>query len=535
MSAKHVRPTSKISIFIRFVQWPLGIVLGILSLYALAYAAKVLFGISPLDWGLFDRFPAIGPADGQGTGEIGDTLGGLLGPLLTAAALFATLKVAYEEGQRANRQFEDLESRSKIERAGKVVAWVGETSHDLNDSDDEYWHGVVVQNDSGLVVTRLDISVSEISEDDEKLEISNPEDDHGMNIQDRETIIPPGAWFIPFKAQAAGRPGEEQEANWQRIMPIMVLNGQMHVNMSLASTDRSVAQACEQTPAEPIAISLHTRLTIDSDDQPFYVVDHMRYIVGGQEWHRGTRALSGNASSDVPREDSPWTGWRQNSLDAAERNVRQNAIQPVYGSNQKTEPAVSNFLIETIRVLCGLKAEDDRAINKGAMRGYNVDCDNEAISRSGIIGVSLPTGKKGGDGSDSGSGKTSSRLRLHLSEGVALELTGIGKLYPKNIKRVDPVSAKIKAPIPPDGCTWKYSDKQLTQRAAYQLHKLSEGNRGAVFKSNERKGVESSIRQQTAYWESNMGMWLAILADVAEKSIELEKATQPDGIVSVGD
>lgn len=533
MSVKHMQSKSKISIFIRLVQWPVGIVLGILSLYALAYAAKVLFGISPLDWGLFDRFPAIGPADGQGTGEIGDTLGGLLGPLLTAAALFATLKVAYEEGQRANKQFEDLESRSKSERAGKVVAWVGETSHDLNDSDDEYWHGVVVQNDSGLVVTRLDISVSEVSEDVEKFEISSPENDQRMNIQDRETIIPPGAWFIPFKAQVAGGQGEGQEATWQRIMPIMVLNGQMHVNMSLASADPDVAQVSEQSPAEPIAISLHTRLTIDSDDQPFYVVDHMRYIVGGQEWHRGTRVPSGNASSDVPREDSPWTGWRQNSLDAAERNVRQNAIQPVSGSNQKTEPAVSKFLIETIKELCGLKTEDHRAINKGAVRGYNIDCDNEAISQSGIVGVSLPTGKK--VGSDAGSGKTSSRLRLHLSKGFALEFTGIGKLYPKNIKRVDPIATKVKAPIPPEGYTWKYSDKQLTQRAAYQLHKLSKGNRGAVFKSNKHKGVESSVRQQTAYWESNMGMWLAILADVAEKSIELEKATQPDSIVSVGD
>ena len=100
------------------------------------------------------------------TGPVGDTFGGLLGPILNAAVLAATVFLAVSWQPR----------KEERDRAANIVGWIAET---------EGGHlGVVVANTSGSVASMVDVVVQRSGDD--------------TPLIDREATVPPGLWFIPF-------------------------------------------------------------------------------------------------------------------------------------------------------------------------------------------------------------------------------------------------------------------------------------------------------------------------------------------------
>ena len=166
------------------------------------------------------------------TGPIGDTFGGTLGPLLNALVLAATVWIAiFVQPAQVQRDRTDTEAREdglriRLEeenRAAEVVAWIAET-------EDQRYVGVVVTNGADSVVHNVDIEVDASNADD------------ALDI-DRETVVPPGTWFIPFKA-VQGDLGEtvEGDLGWRLPVPVRQTDG-MEVSLERLDTKNSESVA----------------------------------------------------------------------------------------------------------------------------------------------------------------------------------------------------------------------------------------------------------------------------------------------------
>lgn len=201
------------------------------------------------------------------TGPIGDTFGGILGPILNAAVLATTVWVAVvwqpmQDRKRRDQEEEKRDQEERLDRASDVVGWVAET-------EDHSYYGVVVTNDADSLVRMVDIKVKV---------------NHAPNFRlrpDREESLPRGTWFIPFATNnGALKPG------WMLPVPVRESNG-MRVEMNKLIADDS-KPAADDILSEVVELYLrpHVREAHNGDDQPFFALDLFRYQLHGQDWVR---------------------------------------------------------------------------------------------------------------------------------------------------------------------------------------------------------------------------------------------------------
>lgn len=194
------------------------------------------------------------------TGPIGDTFGGILGPILNAAVLVTTVWVAVvwqpkQDEKRRDRQEEKHHEDEQRDRASDVVGWVAET-------EDHSYYGVVVTNDADSLVRMVDIKVKAY---------------HAPGFElapDREESLPRGTWFIPFATNSG-----TLKSGWMLPVPVRETNG-MRVEMNKPAAEDSANAVAE------LYLRPHVRETHNDRDQPFFALDLFRYQLHGQDWVR---------------------------------------------------------------------------------------------------------------------------------------------------------------------------------------------------------------------------------------------------------
>lgn len=196
------------------------------------------------------------------TGPVGDTFGGILGPILNAAVLATTVWVAVvwqpmKDRERHAQQEKTHEQEERLDRASDVVGWVAET-------EDHSYYGVVVTNDADSLVRMVDI----------KIKVNHAPD--FVLRPDREESLPRGTWFIPFATNSG-----VLKAGWMLPVPVRETNG-MRVEMNNLTADDSLNEVVE------LYLRPHVRETHYGRDQPFFALDLFRYQLHGQDWVRTT-------------------------------------------------------------------------------------------------------------------------------------------------------------------------------------------------------------------------------------------------------
>lgn len=196
------------------------------------------------------------------TGPVGDTFGGILGPILNAAVLATTVWVAVywqpeKDRERHAQQEKTREQEERLDRASDVVGWVAET-------EDHSYYGVVVTNDADSLVRMVDI----------KIKVNHAPD--FVLRPDREESLPRGTWFIPFATNSGAL-----KAGWMLPVPVRETNG-MRVEMNNLTADDSLNEVVE------LYLRPHVRETHYGRDQPFFALDLFRYQLHGQDWVRTT-------------------------------------------------------------------------------------------------------------------------------------------------------------------------------------------------------------------------------------------------------
>lgn len=257
--------------------------------------------------------PAAGEFWGTRTGPVGDTFGGLLGPILNAAVLAATVYLAVTWQPR----------KEERDRAADVVAWVAET--------DAGHLGVVVTNASGSVADFVDIRV----------ERNDTRSDGALT--DCERAIPPGSWFVPFRVE-----GDAPEIGWRLPVSVDATSG-MTVDLTTpaaATADGSAASAAQASST--YSLRPHLPEVAGTEQLPHYAVTRLRYDLHGKSWLRESDGSIHRAPTLTPDE----TAERDRGL----RTTRRSA-QP-RGLSRRVTPDVEQLLRFTIDVLCGETAAD---------------------------------------------------------------------------------------------------------------------------------------------------------------------------------
>ncbi len=123
---------------------------------------------------------------GTRTGPVGDTFGGLLGPILNALVLGVTVVLAVSWQPRRDRR----------QKAESIVAWLGRS-----DADDQ---GVVITNGSGAIAHDVGVRFPARTAG-------------GRDLVLWESHVPPGEWFVPYRLQ-----GDEVSAapDWRAAVNI---------------------------------------------------------------------------------------------------------------------------------------------------------------------------------------------------------------------------------------------------------------------------------------------------------------------------
>lgn len=216
------------------------------------------------------------------TGPIGDTFGGILGPILNAAVLVTTVYLAVVWQPKRNR--EDAEERADLERASLIVAWVATT-------DDRSHLGVVVTNASDSVAHNVDILVRRADAPAGASPVP----------RDREAVVPPGTWFIPLKLGQHANPWE---------VPVSVdTDGRLSVTLDSA----------DATAPASVTLTLRPHLPEirDQRPEPHYELAELRYELHGKSWLRGANGLVAEAPE--------LTGEEHTAREAMERTPRSSA------------------------------------------------------------------------------------------------------------------------------------------------------------------------------------------------------------------
>lgn len=202
------------------------------------------------------------------TGPIGDTFGGLLGPILSTAALGATIAIAFAEGRRIDRERNEREDADKESHANGLVAWIAETPR--NNPSDTSHLGVVVTNGTGSLVRDVDLVV--------KVTLSGSRGERRM--RNREKVVPPGTWFLQLDRGVADEDAQPEDVNggWPAPVPVDA-GGQLRVWLPSVKGGDLTEYALRVHPPE---------VDDRGEVQPYFELDELRFALGGQRWRRET-------------------------------------------------------------------------------------------------------------------------------------------------------------------------------------------------------------------------------------------------------
>ncbi|WCE38816.1 hypothetical protein PGC08_12445 [Brevibacterium sp. BDJS002] len=356
-----------------------------LTLGALVYAVIVILNF-PMP-GFMDH---VGAADKSGTGEIGDTFGGLLAPILTAGALVATVLFAIQQGNQAKiatqeqiaasmaatskqidaskdifqEELKTADRERERHRAEQVYAWVAET---VEDDDSKFWRGVLVINESRVPAQKVDIklSVGSGANHREGSAQSRSALQTGTGpYYDREAIIPPGKWFIPFQTGSHGDPFGDSEIKWRKLMPVDSASG-LFVRIGSPASDSVEGEFEEPEQVYRRELTVHSRTKGVHDGQEvafsFCAVESLRYSLDSARWLRSSdRGVLNIDSQSLNRNDQftrdeDWPS--EQELDRLEVTPRTYAGSKRLPLSSLTRP-VAGFLEFVLRKVTGSTANE---------------------------------------------------------------------------------------------------------------------------------------------------------------------------------
>lgn len=203
------------------------------------------------------------------TGPLGDTFGGVLGPILNAAVLAATVYLAITWEPRRARK--DEHDRTERAIAMKIVAWIAET--------DEGSHtGVVIANSADSVAHNVDL-------------IALRDRDESARLVDREATVPPGTWFIPFNIDDGAA-----ASDWK--LPVSVDTSEQ-LSVTLRSDQTGDAEVGTVYTLRP-----HLPQSEGEELLPHYTLKELRFELHGQSWLRDRRGSLIDADSLTDEEDA---------------------------------------------------------------------------------------------------------------------------------------------------------------------------------------------------------------------------------------
>lgn len=269
-------------------------------------------------------------------GAVGDTFGGLLGPILNTMVLVVTISVALGQRRHVVMEREAHIEAAERARAEQVTAWVAETSHS---PDQESYLGVVVINNGSTLVRDVDLLVT-VGTGGAPLELRN-----------REAVIPPGTWFLPInrahaeeRAETAGSSPEIGSGDWAAAVAVDTGG---HLRVDLPDDDRPRA------PLTSHVLGVHLPITVDGQERPYYEIQLLRFTLDGAEWWRDR---GGRLSRSVPSEGSSRTASWETEFSPLASVPR----PPSEGPKQihRKDPGVQDFISRFAARLTGQTAAD---------------------------------------------------------------------------------------------------------------------------------------------------------------------------------
>lgn len=259
------------------------------------------------------------------SGTVGDTFGGTVGPILSFAALMATvILAAIVQPRREVKARDDRLSDREVERAEmraeQVVAWMAETYAefvaDTTRPVADAQRGVVVANTSGSVVFAMDF-------------VAEPATAGAAGVKrNREALIPPGTWFFALT-------GDPEDAavplGWQQ--PVAV-------DTSGIPTVRFEDTQPQSGAAGARAVSMRTfgiRPHLPTHGNPHYLLREIRYTLHAQLWRR-------DATGMVARSQA-WPDAVEGEFAAAEAAER---------PSETTERTIATLVSATMAAISGV-------------------------------------------------------------------------------------------------------------------------------------------------------------------------------------
>ncbi|MFT4260257.1 hypothetical protein [Microbacterium sp.] len=267
---------------------------------------------------------------------VGDSFGGTVGPILSFAALMATIILAAivqprrEDRAREARLDEKAredESRSAARdaeraasRAEQVVAWMAETYAEFDGGTtrpvDDGQLGVMVSNTSGSVVFTMDFVTTAKSPGEAGVK------------RNREALVPPGTWFFPLVGDPDDR---DAPLGWRLPVPV--------------DTSGLPTVRFEDTRPQQGALPLHAaamrtfgvRPHLPTVGKPHYRLDEIRYSLHAQRWSR-------DESGKVKKQDEPWPAEVEAEFAAAEALIR---------PSDTTERTIATLISTTMAAISG--------------------------------------------------------------------------------------------------------------------------------------------------------------------------------------
>ncbi|WP_313480253.1 hypothetical protein [Microbacterium sp.] len=270
-------------------------------------------------------------------GAVGDTFGGLLGPILNTLVLVVTISVALGQRRHVVAEREANVEVADRARAEQVTAWVAETAH--SDQQGSYL-GVVVINNGSTLVRDVDLVVT----------VKNGESP--LELRNREAVIPPGTWFLPInRAHAEDRGeamsptlGSEPSSDWAAAVAVDTSG---HLRVDLPDDDR---------PRAPLAshvLGVHLPITVDGQKRPYYEIQLLRFTLDGAQWWRDG---GGRLSRSIPPAEAARTANWESEFSPLASVPR----PPSEGPKQihRKDPGVQSFISQFAARLTGRNADD---------------------------------------------------------------------------------------------------------------------------------------------------------------------------------
>lgn len=325
------------------------------------------------------------------SGTVGDTFGGTVGPILSFAALMATIVLALvvqpgrERRAREEREAErdaarklkekdvDDARRREIEdtavrRAEGVVAWVAETysrvdaagraSGAPHAADESRMVGVVVSNSSGSVVRKLDLVLHFL-----------PRSEHAtagdiVELINRETLLPPGTWFLPVDAKANDDSGSANHV-WKLPIPVET-SGVPTVDL----VDSAAGSSDQRDVVQPY--SLRPRLRTSGTEH--YELNEIRYRLYGELWKR-------DAEGRVKRAEA-WPPDREAEFESTAVAAREEATGP------QGQQAMKEIIRQTMEHICAIPSAHEEPYARFAGASAYLS-GVHAVSRNRATGIYL--------------------------------------------------------------------------------------------------------------------------------------------------